>query len=91
MNELRETYITIEQYLFPVWEEEFGILTEKQQEFIRELELVRPERFIGANLSRNGKGVFVVERWSNGPIRRSRTITADGTFGSKVRPKFSAI
>ena len=56
MNELRETYITIEQYLFPVWEEEFGLLTEKQQEFIRELELVRPGRFIGVNMCWNGIG-----------------------------------
>lgn len=56
MNELRETYITIEQYLFPVWEEEFCPLTENQREFIRELELVRPERFIGANLRWSGKG-----------------------------------
>jgi len=56
MNELRETYITIEQYLFPVWEEEFGPLTEKQREFIRELELVRPDRFIGTNLRWSGKG-----------------------------------
>jgi len=56
MSELRETYITIEQYLFPVWEEEFGPLTGKQREFIRELELVRPDRFIGANLRWSGKG-----------------------------------
>lgn len=56
MNELRETYITIEQYLFPVWEEEFGPLTGKQREFIRELELVRPEQFIGANMRWSGKG-----------------------------------
>jgi len=56
MNELRETYITIEQYLFPVWEEEFGPLTGKQQEFLRELELVRPARFIGSNMRWGGKG-----------------------------------
>jgi hypothetical protein len=39
-----------------VWEEEFGPLTENQREFIRELELLRPGRFIGANLRWSGIG-----------------------------------
>jgi len=57
MNELRETYITIERYLFPILEEEFGELTGKQKEFVRVVELVRPSRFIGVNLrwSRMGR------------------------------------
>ena len=54
MNELRETYITIERYLFPMLEEEFGELTVKQKEFVRVIELVRPSRFIGINLRWRG-------------------------------------
>lgn len=56
MNKLRETYITIECYLFPMLEEEFGELTAKQKEFVRVLELVRPSRFIDANLRWSGMG-----------------------------------
>ena len=46
MNNLSGTYITIQSRLFPMVEEEIGKLTEKQQEFLRIIELVKPSRFI---------------------------------------------
>jgi hypothetical protein len=49
MNELRETYITIERHLFPMLKEEFGELTAKQ-------EFVHMACFIGVNLRCSGIG-----------------------------------
>lgn len=56
MNNLSETYITIQSRLFPMVEEEIGRLTEKQQEFLRIIELVKPSRFIDGILSWCGLG-----------------------------------
>ena len=49
------------------------------------------QNFIVNYFNFNRLYIFKKQHWSNGPIRRSRTITADGTSGSKARPKFSAI
>ena len=46
MNDLPKFYFTMEQYLFPMLEEELGELTAKMNELLRIMELVRPSRFI---------------------------------------------
>jgi len=46
MKELREIYISIQTTLFPVLEEEIGEITGKMKEFLRILELLRPNRFL---------------------------------------------
>ena len=51
MEILSKLYTSIQRTLFPVLEEEIGELTVKQKEFVRVVELVRPSRFIGVNLS----------------------------------------
>ena len=56
MEILSKLYTSIQRTLFPMLEEELGELTEKQKEFVRVVELVRPSRFIGVNLSWNGTG-----------------------------------
>jgi len=56
MNDLSEIYIKIQSRLFPMVEEEIGELTEKQQEFLRIIELVKPSRFIDGILSWCGLG-----------------------------------
>ena len=56
MEILSKLYTSIQRTLFPMLEEEIGGLTVKQKEFVRVVELVRPSRFIGVNLSWNGMG-----------------------------------
>ena len=56
MEILSKLYTSIQRTLFPMLEEEFGELTAKQKEFVRVLELVRPSRFIDANLRWSGMG-----------------------------------
>lgn len=56
MNNLPSIYFNIQSRLFPMVEEEIGELTEKQQEFLKIIELVRPSRFIGGALSWCGLG-----------------------------------
>jgi hypothetical protein len=62
MEILSKLYTTIQRTLFPMLEEEIGELTVKQKEFVRVVELVRPSRFIGVNLSWNGMGRPVSSR-----------------------------
>ena len=56
MSNLPSTYFNIQSRLFPMVEEEIGELTEKSQEFLRIIELVKPSRFIIGILSWNGSG-----------------------------------
>jgi len=56
MNDLHKMYFTMEQYLFPMVEEEIGELTTKMKEFLRVVEVVRPARFITGALSWCGLG-----------------------------------
>ena len=56
MNNLSEMYITIQSRLFPMREDEIGEITEKLQEFLRIIELVKPSRFIDGILSWCGLG-----------------------------------
>ncbi len=42
MNKLSETYFNMQCCLFPLLEEEIGEITEKLQEFLRIIELVKP-------------------------------------------------
>jgi len=56
MNNLSEIYIKIQSRLFPMVEDEIGELSEKQQEFLRIIELVKPSRFIDGVLSWCGLG-----------------------------------
>ena len=56
MNNLPSIYFNIQSRLFPMVEEEMGELTEKLQEFLRIIELVKPSRFIIGILSWNGSG-----------------------------------
>jgi hypothetical protein len=46
MNNLANMYFNIQCRLFPMVEEEIGEITEKQQEFLRIIEQVKPSRFI---------------------------------------------
>lgn len=46
MNNLPKLYFTMETYLFPMLEEEIGELTAKMREFLRIVEVVRPDRFL---------------------------------------------
>lgn len=56
MNNLSDIYFNIQSRLFPLVEEEIGELTEKQQEFLRIIELVKPSRFMTGVLSWCGLG-----------------------------------
>jgi len=56
MNNLPSIYFNIQSRLFPMVEEEIGEITEKQQEFLRILELVKPSRFIDGALNWCGLG-----------------------------------
>ena len=56
MNNLPDIYFNIQSRLFPMVEEEIGELTQKQQEFLRIIELVKPSRFIGGALIWSGLG-----------------------------------
>ena len=56
MNNLSKMYFNIQYRLFPLVEEEIGEITEKLQEFLRIIELVKPSRFIGGALSWCGLG-----------------------------------
>ena len=56
MNNLSNMYFNIQTRLFPLVEEEIGEITEKLQEFLRIIELVKPSRFIDANLRWCGLG-----------------------------------
>jgi len=46
MSALRQVHVSIQQQLFPVWEEEIGELSAKEQQFLRVLALVEVERFM---------------------------------------------
>ncbi len=48
MRTLSSAFNSIQKYLFPVLEEEIDKLTEKQREFVRAVELIDPERFMGS-------------------------------------------
>ena len=56
MNNLPSIYFNIQSRLFPMLEEEIGEITEKQQEFLRIIELVKPSRFITGVLTWSGLG-----------------------------------
>ena len=56
MNKLSELYFTMQTKLFPMLEKEIGEITEKLQEFLRIIELVKPARFITGPLSWCGLG-----------------------------------
>ena len=56
MNKLSELYFNMQCRLFPLLEEEIGEITEKLQEFLRIIELVKPARFITGSLSWCGLG-----------------------------------
>ena len=56
MNDLHKMYFTMEQYLFPMVEEEIGELTAKMKEFLRIVEVVRPSRLINDALCWCGLG-----------------------------------
>lgn len=56
MNNLSEMYFNMQCRLFPLLEEEIGEITEKLQEFLRIIELVKPARFIDYSLSWCGLG-----------------------------------
>lgn len=56
MNNLPSIYFNIQSRLFPMVEEEIGELTEKQQEFLRIIELVKPSRFMTGALIWSGLG-----------------------------------
>ena len=56
MNNLSELYFSIQGRLFPLVEEEVGEITEKLQEFLRIIELLKPSRFIDRTLSWCGLG-----------------------------------
>jgi transposase len=56
MNNLSEIYFNLQCRLFPLLEEEIGEITEKLQEFLRIIELVKPARFITGALSWCGLG-----------------------------------
>lgn len=56
MNNLSEMYFNMQCRLFPLLEEEIGEITEKLQEFLRIIELVKPARFITEPLSWCGLG-----------------------------------
>ena len=56
MNKLSEMYFNMQCRLFPLLEEEIGEITEKLQEFLRIIELVKPARFITEPLSWCGLG-----------------------------------
>ena len=56
MNRLSEMYFNMQCRLFPLVEEEIGEITEKLQEFLQIIELVKPSRFIDGALSWCGLG-----------------------------------
>jgi len=56
MNNLSNMYFNIQTRLFPLVEEEIGEITEKLQEFLRIIELVKPARFIDEGLRWCGLG-----------------------------------
>jgi hypothetical protein len=56
MNNLSEMYFNLQCRLFPLLEDEIGEITEKLQEFLRIIELVKPARFITGALSWCGLG-----------------------------------
>jgi len=56
MNNLSEMYFNMQCRLFPLLEEEIGEITEKLQEFLQIIELVKPSRFIDGALSWCGLG-----------------------------------
>lgn len=56
MNNLSGMYFNIQTRLFPLVEEEIGEITEKLQEFLRIIELVKPSRFIDGTLRWCGLG-----------------------------------
>ena len=56
MNKLSKMYFNMQCRLFPLLEEEIGEITEKLQEFLRIIELVKPSRFIDGILSWCGLG-----------------------------------
>jgi len=47
MERLSSLFYSIQKWLFPAIEEELGELGEKEREFVRLLELVRPDKFMG--------------------------------------------
>ena len=59
MNQLRETisqyWLNIQGSLFPWLKEELGELTEKQQQLVATLELVRVEEFLGTHYGLPGR------------------------------------
>ena len=56
MNNLSDMYFNMQCRLFPLLEEEIGEITEKLQEFLQIIELVKPSRFIDGALSWCGLG-----------------------------------
>ena len=56
MNKLSEMYFNMQCRLFPLLEEEIGEITDKLQEYLRIIELVKPARFIDRTLSWCGLG-----------------------------------
>ncbi len=56
MNKLSDMYFNMQCRLFPLLEEEIGEITEKLQEFLRIIELVKTARFITGALSWCGLG-----------------------------------
>ena len=47
MERLSSVFYSIQKWLFPVLEEELGELGEKEREFVRVLELMKPDKFMG--------------------------------------------
>ena len=56
MNHLSGLYFNIQSRLFPMVEEEVGRLTQKQQEFLKTIELIRPSRFMTGVFAWSGIG-----------------------------------
>lgn len=46
MNRLTNIYYNLSDYLFPVLESDFGVLTPKMKDFLKILEVVKPSRFL---------------------------------------------
>lgn len=62
MELLSKLYTTIQQTLFPMLEEEIGVLTKKQEFFAAMVEMIKPSRFITSELSWSGFGRPMKER-----------------------------